>query len=595
MRTPSVALIVLLVLSAAVATHAQQILDDGETLDILDKLTGRNQSTWIPAGVMEATRQTYIAPVTTDEDEIERQIQQEIKAFQAYPDEILKSDELQKMYLEAIPFNVRYRLANECTMTSNVSIKYDGERFYWDIDITNRSDSVVPTGDLIDNFMTDNFDLSGNEQRIFAWDGQEYVIYSASADYATVDTEDLFPRTVGGPLTAGFIAWGQGNLTDADLKAAEVSAAQTDRDGTTQIRLSIEQTDGTLQEFFLDPAKDYAVTGCTVQQSDNTVTTVYYDGYEQVAESWVPSSMLIEKHEVLTGRLLRSDKWEINSVEARVPKADEFKIAYHNNTLIEYHSSVSDKTSLYRYASTVDTDAMLAEHLTYEAQKGKQKQNCATVALKHAAAQLGKSISDEKLAPLVDSKGRTSMYDLKQYAEGLGLHCRAVKADPSTLKDLLDCQIILHLPNKDHFVVLDRLDDKEAWIVDLSRENFYYRKPVASTPTLWSRGTAMLLSKQPLAECSGVAAEASLRQMVGATYYSCTDLIQSERVIMCNMACTSSFYYFWDRYGCEEADEGTCQWQTLARYITTGCVLDMLNNCLASEWYYGYMQACLTD
>lgn len=576
----------------AVISYGDQILEQREALDILQQLTSRGRTAWISAGTIQATHVAYKAPVTTDSDEIESQIQQEIKEFEANPSKLYPTEEMQKLYLEAIPFNVRYKLANESTTISDVRVKYDGERFYWEIEVTSRDDSVQPSADVADNCLNNSFNMAWNERRIFAWDGKQYTIYSTSANYATVDADDRLPRTVRGPLTAGFVAWGTGDLTFDDLKNAEISAAEVDRDGTTQVEMKLEGTNGTSYEFHLDAAKDYVVTHCVVTRPDNTTTTAYYSDYLESGGDWIPSSILIEKHDSFTGRLLTSDKWEITAIDSKRPTSDEFKIEYYNDAVVEYCSSLTDRTSIYRFSTAVDTDAILAEHLTYAAKRGKQKQNCATVALKYTAEHLGKIVSDSKLAELIDAQGRTNLYELKQYAEELGLHCQALKADPAVLKDLSNCQVILHLPGKDHFVVLERVDEKQAWIVDLSDESFYYSQDIASVPTLWPSGTALILSDKPIPTHALAITDTSLTNMTGATNYSCTELIQEELGIACPMDCVGEFWWFWERFGCEEAPEGTCTWQWLSRCMTTDCYLEISGRCGPTEWEYYYIYAC---
>ena len=58
------------------------------------------------------------------------------------------------MKLDAIPFNVRYKLSNEWAMSSHVTVKYDNGRFYWEINVDSRSDSVKPDASLAGNYMT---------------------------------------------------------------------------------------------------------------------------------------------------------------------------------------------------------------------------------------------------------------------------------------------------------------------------------------------------------------------------------------------------------------------------------------------------------
>jgi len=582
-----------LVLSVTTLCPAERVLDRDETLEILKELTSRNRTTWISAGVIEGTHEAYRAPITTDEETIERQIQQEIEGFEANPDKRLRSEKVQKLYLEAIPFNVRYRLANESMTLSNEVVKYDGQRFYWEIDIASRSDSVDPTADLIDNYMTEDFDLTWNERRIYAWDGSNYTIYSPSGKYATVDADDRFPRHVNGPLKAGIIGWGRGNLSYDNLSEAEISATEVDRDGISQIQLLVSESDGTTDEFYLVPAMDYAATSCTLEWSDGTITTVYYDGYEEYADSWVPSSILTEKYDALSEELLRSDKWDITVVDSSVPESNAFKVPYYDNTAVEYCSAGQEKMSLYYYSKAADIDAIRAAHLAYVSNNGKRKQNCATAALKYAATRLGISASDDKLATLVNPRGQTSLYDLKQCAENLGLHCQRLdKTDLSTLADLSDCQMLVAQPGQEHLAVIDRIDDSEqAWIVDLTNRNFYYRRDAGS---IAKESTVMLLSRKPVVAQAQSDDEVSSTTMVGETAYSCTDLIQEEAYVTCNPDCTGIFYWFYERWGCELASSGSCVSEVMARSASVQCDLKLNGLCQPlGDWYYAPMYACL--
>jgi hypothetical protein len=109
------------------------------------------------------------------------------------------------MKLDATPFNVRHELSNEYTMNSTEQVKFDGKRFYWEINVDSRSDSVKPGRDLAGNHMTQQFDLETNKRRIFAWDGEKYTTYFLPGNNAIVKEGDNGPHSVNGPLTAGII------------------------------------------------------------------------------------------------------------------------------------------------------------------------------------------------------------------------------------------------------------------------------------------------------------------------------------------------------------------------------------------------------
>ena len=166
--------------------------------------------------------------------------------------------------------------------------------------------------------------------------------------------------------------------------------------------------------------------------------------------------------------------------------------------MVEYVSPAMASSSLYINSYEVDTDELLAQRLAYGTAEGPRPQNCATAALQHVASDFGKSVSAAALANLVGSDGGTSLYDLKQFAQSLGLYGRVVKTDLAGLENLGTAMAILHIPGKNHFVVLDRVDDQFVWLVDLSNRKFYYRQSVHFFPLEWTEGTALLLSDRPI-------------------------------------------------------------------------------------------------
>ena len=148
MRTRHFALAILSSLSISCAAFADRQLDRTEILQIFQKLTSQPRKTWIPAGTIEATHEEYRAAKVTDPNEIERQIKERVQEYQNNPNKHELTENLQKMKLDAIPFDVRYQLSNEYTMNSTVVVRFDGERFYWEINMQSRRDSVKPDKNL---------------------------------------------------------------------------------------------------------------------------------------------------------------------------------------------------------------------------------------------------------------------------------------------------------------------------------------------------------------------------------------------------------------------------------------------------------------
>lgn len=595
MKTKHFLLTIVLSLSVSCVAFADRQLDRTEILQIFEKLTSQPRKTWIPAGTIEATHEEYRAPETTNLNEINNQINKEIQDYQSNPNKRELTEDFQKMKLDAIPFNVRYRLSNEYTMNSIVVVRFDGNRFYWEINVGSRTDSVRPGANLEGNFMTEQFDLDWNARRIFAWDGQKYTMYFLPGNHAVVDTTGSTPHVVNGPLTAGFIPWGYGYYTYGNLSAAESSAVEKDVDGQVHLTLNLA---GSEMVFVMDPGKDYAVTSYLINGFD-TIISKQYGNYHLVSGNWVPTNILIERYDAWTNRLLASDFWSFTRVSGDAPMPWSFNVDYEADALIEYRSNVTAKPAMYRYSHTVDTDLLLAERLAYAASEGIQRQNCATAALKYTALRLGKDVTDRQLAQLVREPDKTtSLNAMKQFAQGLGLYCRAVKLDIKMLKSLYGRDVILHIPKKNHFIVLGDIDDRYVCSIDLANDKFYYRTDVDFFGMDWTEGTALLISDSPITGKYIDIDNSELKTKIGGSGYSCTNLLQEYDVSYCDYVggmCGGYYEYYPTRYGCEAATSGSCYSSRMLRSAESPCILDPydLFNCdITGEWTCYYMWAC---
>jgi hypothetical protein len=590
LRSTKTLLVTISSLFVAAAASGQRTLTSDEIRQIFEKVTSEPRKTWVPTGTIEATHQEYVAARTTNSMEINQEIDSAVQDYKNNPAKRELTEEGQKMKLDAIPFNVRYELGNESTMTSHVTVKYDGNRFYWAINVDSRQDSVQPEAALAGNFMTDQFDMDFNGSRVFVWNGDTYTTYSASGRRAMVDAAGKLPRSVNGPLTAGVIPWGYGPFTYTNLTAAKVSATETSASGQTQVQMTVTQSNGSVMKFTLDPAKKYAVTAATIPLPNGPIVDCGYSNYRLVGAYWVPSTITIERHDGATDKLLRSEQWTLTSVSAAIPASNSFGIDYPADTYVEYASTVSDRPLMYQPYSA-DTDRLLAERLTYAAQHN-AAQNCATIALKYAASRLGKSISDSSLARLVGPNQQTSLYAMKQFAQGQGLYCRAVKTDLATLAELEGVQVILHIPARNHFLVLDGVDDRSVRLIDLSSNKFYYPQSVHFFPDDWSQGTALLLSNRPISGQFTDLADNVQTTLLGG-YWTCTRLYQKEDVVPCQYYCGTWYEYYYERYVCESAPAGSCQGTVFVRWQECLCELDMFFLCVPNgEWIFYYMRGC---
>ena len=598
MKTKHFIVTVIFLLSSSCIAFADRVLERAEILQIFQQLTSQPRKTWIPAGTIKATHEEYKAPKITDPNKINSRITEKIAEYQNNPQKRELTGDLQKMELDAIPFNVRHELSNEYLMSSSVIVRFDGNRFYWEINAASRTDSVKPGKNLAGNFMTKQFDMDWNGRRIFAWDGEKYTTYFLPGNHATVDTTGRTPHVVNGPLTAGIVPWGYGYYSYDNLVSLSSAATEKQVDSQTQVYLTLSNADGSQMLFVMDPRKDYAVLTCSIS-GGNFVASKQYSDYRSVSGRWDPATILLEQYEAESNRLLVRDLWKITGIDANVPASYDFDVNYETDALVEHFAFSGGTPETYRYSQTANTELLLAERLVYKAAEKTLPQNCATASLKHVASQLGKDVTDQQLAELVDKlNGRTSLYAMKQFVQGLGLYCRAIKTDIETLKSLNGCKAVLHIPGKEHFIVLDSIDNKYVWTIDLGNNKFYYHTDINFFGMDWTEGTALLVSNSPIAGEFDEIDDGKLQTIIGAAGYSCTRLLQEYNVIFCSQVgglCGGLYEEYYERWGCASATSGSCSSYILIRYKTSPCIEDLYypDMCnVTGEWTCYNMRAC---
>lgn len=579
--------------------RADRTLGQSEISQILQDLTSRPMKTWISSGTISASHEQYWAPKTTDADEINNAIDKAIQEHQNDADTSQVSADILKMKLDAIPFNVRYEMSDEYTMGTTETVKYDGSRFYWEIDVSSRKDSVKPGPELAGNYMTNEFDLADNGRRAFTWDGSKYTLYSESKNNAFVDAAGKLPRAVNGPLTAGIIPWGYGEYSYSNLVTLKTSAVEQLINGRTEIDLTLERPNGTRMLFVLDADNDYAVISYSNEGLNKTVSKQYGD-YRLIGGVAVPRTIEIEKYDTATNRLLSTDSWSIASIDTGSLSTGDFTINYKEGAQIEY-SSILAKTTMFRYSPRLDTDLLLAERLSYAASPDKSTQNCATAALRYATLKLGRNVPESQLAGLVDPKTRlTSLAAMMGFVHRQGLYSRAVRTDIKKLQQLTDCQVILHIPHRNHFVLLGDIDSEFIWTIDLAGRKFCSRADVAFFGMDWTQGTALLISDKPIEGSFNDINQSALQNINGGTGYTCTSLIQEYYYIPCYYddylgVCPNDYYrYYPERWGCEQATSGMCIEDYKLRLAKCLCILNEQETDCAVDgnWKFSYVPAC---
>jgi len=564
-------------------TYADGEMSKTEIDQLFKELTSNPKSTWLKAGTIEATKEEYRAAKVSDERLVSSAISECINEYINNDNKAEVAEYLQKQALDAIPFNVRYSLTNEYTMRTTYIIKFEDDKYYCDITVDSREDSVKKPDELKANYRTEEFNMDWNGKRIMCNNGAESILYTPSVNNASIEPVDRIPSGTISLLNSGLIPWGRGNFTYEKLVKSTYSAYEEVNDGLLEIHLKIIDSSGNEHLIVLDPKKGYAPLSWIVNSSFSTTVNLY-DEYKLVSGSWVPASIVVEQFEKKTDRLLSSDFIYFTKIEGETPVSTSFKVDFVPNTFIQLTYDITKPQLNYYYSNIANTDLLLAERKAYL--ESERVQNCATSALQYAALQLGKDILNQQLSELVDPENQTtSLEELEKYAVREGFYCKSVITDIQTLKKMSSCKAILHIPGKNHYVLLDHIDDQYVWIIDLTKNNFYYRTDINFFGMDWTEGAALLISNQPiyLPKEASIIPDDQLIGYIGGSGYDCNDIIQNSSVVHCKdigYGCYDWYHLIYKMYRCNLSGSGSCTEKYMiskrswpCRIGTNGCYL----------------------
>jgi len=535
---------------------ADSQLDDSQIEQIITTLTDQPRCTWIPYGTIEAQHTEY---------------------------------------------NVQHGYSAD----SSVIVRFDGDRFYWEIN-TSSIEKTAQQSILSPTTFRDKNTPGWSKKRIFVWDGQQYTMYFGPGRQAVV-TEDTgqIPVEINGPLTAGIIPWGFGIYTHDSLSAAESSAVELDLDGQQKVYLELSMPRIPEMYTTLDASKDYAVLSHSYVTDEGYSIEYTCSDYEQVSDRWIPKEILIERYDYSKNpaKLLSWDHWLISSVDISQPPLSAFKASYDKGTLVQYYPEMFKKPFSYHHSNDVNIEDLLCESMVNTFAENSNTRNCATAAVKYTASKCEKGISDSSLAQIVTGSDQTtSLYEIKHLLQQQGLYCEAVQTDIKHLKSLKnDYQVILHLSEIDHYAVLHDIDVKYVWLIDLNRKHFFYRKKIKDFNTDWSEGTALLVSQDPVntqPDTSTISDE-KLHGIIGSDgfgNYSCSKLIQSADEVFCSIICGGQYSIYFELYACEpDGNGGSCSGEPMLSRVSLLCLPDPSDPlfCLTpGDWIDYYIRAC---
>jgi hypothetical protein len=537
---------------------ANRTLNRSEILEIFQLLTEHPQKTWIQKGTVEAK-------------------------------------------------HIRLETSTGYMAESEEIVRYDGERFVWQITMNSRTKTIVDDDEQQKVILEDRFDFKGNKKRVFVWDGASYTLYFESGKQAIVYEEPgNIPVAVNGPLTAGIIPWGFGRFSYGNLAALKSTAYEVEVDSKKQVHISLEGEDSPKIFLALDPSKKYALLSYSTDYNGQSVIVRTYDDYTFIAERWIPTKITIEKYGGHQ-KVLSYDNWQLTYISPVIADSFNFSVYFDKGTLVQYHANSLDKPLSYKSNDEIDDQLLLQKKIAMELSgEDKAQRNCATVASEFVLDSMSISVDRQQLRSLIKgNEGGTSLYDLKNFIESKGLHCKAVRGcDVRKFNSILnDCRIILYLPNQKHYVVLARVDDEQVWLIDLNERKFLYSIKLDKFNKETESAAYLIVSDKPLdLDCSFVEFEDNqLNQFIGGqTGYCCTEKIQEAGIGFCSEMmygmCLSVYTIYCEIYKCKACGTGGfCFSEPKISSYWSPCIEDMYNigACtITGEFRAQYARSC---
>ncbi len=598
MGRSKIRLLWLITLALGQIASAQRSLPQSELVSLIQQLTGNHRKTWLSHGSLKAVHTRHHAAAILDEEEIMAMIRQKSVDYENNPDKAQIPAFLQAKFLEAVPFNVRYDYQNDSTTITTEHIKVRGKKFYRETCIDSHTDSVTPTRVQAENHLINRWSLETNKRRVYSYDGKRDTKYIKSANFALVeDSLDVPERP--NALRAGLIPWGTGMFSPEAILRSAPSASTQWMDGRELIHLEFHHELASVAAT-LDPEKSLATLDCTITKDNGEmVSNFYLSDYTHVGDQWIPAHILVEEHIAENGqhRLLKSDQWQFELLESSRLEAKEFTPKYQDDALINYVSPLAPKPLQYRYRRDVDTDKLLSQRLFTLGDN--RPQNCASVAIEYIAQKLGKSLTVPP-SILIDYAGTSTLYDMQQYLNNQGLFAKAIETTTDALSSYEDCFTIVYLPNINHYLLIEHVDEQKVWALDLTSDNFYMSYPRDSFQKEWRDGIALLVSDHHIATSERAISSFKSKTISGGDGLQCTEMVQAYSQVLCPQTESGLCYGYREIYfpykTCAAAPFGECQNNLLVldrvrNYCKGSAMIPEICN-LEAEMYFFLDWAC---
>lgn len=433
-----------------------------------------------------------------------------------------------------------------------------------------------------------------NTTRVILWDGKRQCRYFPEAQQAwiTEGREAPFPQILGS-FQIGIIPWGMGPYGREALEKEVRFVSETVEKNRREVRIRIRKSDSLEQEMILDRQRGLSPISFESIVGGNTAIRQRYREYVEIAGYWIPQYIVFERFDPgKPDKVVSYEQWRLRVGE---PALSQPSFILSKGTMVKYEHPFLQNPVWFRMNPAADTESLIREK-TELSGKNVLSTNCARTVAGYVCKRMGKTATESELTKAISTQNAVSLMELNDAMAHLGLYARAVRTDLAGLQSMNEGTAILHLSDSNHYVVLDRIEDRQVWIVDLTSRLFYSSVGVEEFLEQW-KGVVLWVTSAPVrSETEGILIdESTARSIVGSGYYACSDPIQLFDVVLCppplggpGGVCTGKYRQYDAIWGCQESTEpGTCSGTGIPRGIYAYCINDLydLDSCTTDEMY----------
>ncbi len=404
--------------------------------------------------------------------------------------------------------HTRLRNDGEALLIRRITSYIEPSRVLLDFQVIRRTGEIEAPGDDIPPEVKKIFDTAKDLGRItpsptkwiMLMEPERFLTYASEPFHsATVDESGRFPYQRYHPFLSAGLFQKEGFLSQEDLRSATVSGKKNP--ASNFLEIMVVRSDFTVM-IALDP-KTLHPLSCKIDDENERSQLWEYEWANDGRS--IPAQVTITKN---SNNFSQTDNFRYRLV-SETTKPEDFLVEFEYGTSVEHlppPSAGELGSVVYIHNPYVDVQGLIARRFQFVLSRQKSK-NCATAVLNAVEEKFGVAfgdtsaivhVSDANQPAGMKSAGVTSAIEIRDMARSKGLYSEIVRTDIDHLAALGEQTIaILHLPNRQHFVIFaGRYGGNDVWVSQSDTPKCLYILNRGDLDA-W-KGTTILISSKPI-------------------------------------------------------------------------------------------------